>query len=414
MAQPLDQGGGYPMNQVDTAGQIEQKFREFRASSERLVDNICKEYRSLEQQAKRLETEIAQLDETNQRLKHDMRRVFQGFQPVASVRHSAQVHSVAVSKNSKLMASATWKGELIVWDLANLKDPQKTHVFREWTWGKEMKGLYAAAFSQIHPSIVGCTSVDQNVYMWNYETRQCDVFGKDDRRPSGTSQEGHKDEVNGIDFHHLRPTMCTVSDDKTGLYWDYQQGKLIRKLVGHTNSVYSAAFFGTENGLQDSVATCAFDSKINVYDVRSGSVTKCLEGHKDEIIGLDYCSRHHMLASGSDDGCIMTWDVRKWQKLHTMKLENNEVKRVRFSRDGQMLAASCAELSMGVVVYGGLGEATPRQMAVLEGHKDAVFDVSWGETEDGRAILASGCHDFEARVWQEIDPRQGGDWMLRM
>lgn len=323
----------------------------------------------------------------------------------SSISCSTQVHSVAISRNSELMATANWKGELIV-SHCDLKEPRR-HIFQEFVPGKEMKGLYACAFSQIHPSIVGCTSVDKNVYLWNYETKQCEVFGEGDSRPNATRADGHKDEVNGIDFHQLRPLMCTVSDDLTGRVWDYQQGKLVTKLEGHTEAVYSASFFGSDPGLQYSVATCGFDRKINIFDLRTGRVTAVLGGHIghiDDIIGLDYSSRHHMLASGSDDGSSILWDVRTLKLLSCMQLPQNEVKRVKFSRCGQMLAVACAEKSLGVVVFGDLNQAEPRKLAVLEGHENAVFGVAWGETSDGFAILASGCHDGKARFWQEIDP----------
>merc|ERR1719345_482590 len=106
-----------------------------------------------------------------------------------------------------------------------------------------MGGLYSVMFAKTHHDILGCTSCDRSVYLWNHTTGR--MFLKLD---------GHSDEVNGIDFHSSQQVMVTASDDNKAIIWDFQEGITLRTLDKHTKAVYGATFLGNQN--QYYVATC--------------------------------------------------------------------------------------------------------------------------------------------------------------
>jgi len=74
----------------------------------------------------------------------------------------------------------------------------------------------------------------------------------------------------------------------------------------------------------------------------------------------------------------------------------NEVKRISFSLDGDMLAAACSKHS--VLIYS-LQKGSWQLTEELTGHLDCVFDVAWGK-KMGANILASASHDMTSRVWK--------------
>jgi len=180
------------------------------------------------------------------------------------------------------------------------------------------------------------------VYLWNHKT------GKMLRKLTG-----HTDEVNGIDFHTSQQVMCTASDDCKVIIWDFEEGIMLRTLDKHPKAVYGATFLGQEQ--QYCVATCCFDQKTRVFDMRDKQVVALLQMHTDDIIGIDYSTSKQLLATGSDDGLVAIWDTRNWklqQKINTRDvpgLHENEVKRVAFCYDGSLLAAACS--SGQVLVY---------------------------------------------------------------
>ena len=53
-----------------------------------------------------------------------------------------------------------------------------------------------------------------------------------------------------------------------------------------------------------------------------------LEGHRDDIIGVDFLPSGLALATGSDDGSARVWDVRMWKNVAVLSDHKGEVKRV--------------------------------------------------------------------------------------
>jgi WD40 repeat protein len=293
---------------------------------------------------------------------------------------------VAINAETTLLATASWDSTVKLYDL------QSQEVIR--TMGSEesekMSGLYSIAFSKTQAEILGCTSADYNVYLWNYNTGalQCAL-------------RGHENEVNGIDFHSTQQVVATASDDHKCIVWDMEQREALRVLDQHTKPVYGCVFMGMEN--QYLVATCCFDLNTRIFDMRSSDVVACIQTHADDITGIDYSSGKQLLATGSDDGKISIVDARQrrlLQQLDTREvLPENEVKRLAFSQCGNLLAASC---STGKVLVYSVNESSAKQVAVLGGHADCIFDVAWGVTDDGSKLLASASHDHTVGLWKEV------------
>lgn len=314
--------------------------------------------------------------------------------------HDQPVHSVKIATEDRglgtAMATASWEGQLKIVDYVTEETGEWSTkaTFQNYDKVKETKmgGLYSVAFAKATPDLIGCTSCDKNVYLWNTKKRECVAVLR-----------GHGDEVNGIDFHDKQQVMCTASDDCKVIIWDYQEGITLRTLDKHTKQVYGTKFLGLD--FQYLVASCCFDMKTRIFDMRDKNVVKTLDGHTDDVIGLDYSPLNHLLATGSDDGLIITYDVRTWTQQTVFKTrrpgsgyEENEVKRIAFSPDGERLAAAC---SSNVAMVYDCTRPSVDPLAVLSGHTDCVFDVAWSHDEKGRRFLVSASHDKSCRVWRE-------------
>ena len=57
----------------------------------------------------------------------------------------------------------------------------------------------------------------------------------------------------------------------------------------------------------------SFDYTCKLWDPRQSKVVKSLEGHQDDIIGVDMSAVGNLLATGSDDTTCCIWDIRNWQ-----------------------------------------------------------------------------------------------------
>eukprot|EP00927_Polykrikos_kofoidii_P027064 TRINITY_DN23953_c0_g1_i1.p1 TRINITY_DN23953_c0_g1~~TRINITY_DN23953_c0_g1_i1.p1 ORF type:complete len:413 (-),score=56.16 TRINITY_DN23953_c0_g1_i1:110-1348(-) len=298
--------------------------------------------------------------------------------------HGAPVHSVTAAKRDGLIATASWDATVHLYNAGDQK------VVRTFGADRSMGGLYSVAVSKTNPSLLGCTSSDKHVYLWDPDSGE-----------RKNKLVGHKEEVNSLDFHATQQVICSGSDDNTVIIWDFDQGLMLRTIGDHDKAVYGVKFLGEQNEFL--VASCSFDRKVRVFDMREKQLISELCGHGDHVIGLDFSSSQQLLASSSDDGKIITWDFRKMVPLQTINARvggssaENEVKRIEFSPDGNYLAAGCSDGC--ALIY---DVNTSSNVAVLGAQKECVFDVAWSVCpKTHRRMLVTASHDCTSTVYVE-------------
>jgi WD40 repeat protein len=164
--------------------------------------------------------------------------------------------------------------------------------------------------------------------------------------------------------------------------WTQSSG-IYRFLSGHSSAVTSVAW--SPDGR---LASGSDDGTIIVWDLATGSPALTLEGHAGTINGLAW-SADGRLASGSYDGTIMIWDLATGTPAQTLEGHSGTVYSVAWSPDGRLASGS----SDDTVTVWDLASGTPAR--TLKGHSDAVSSVAW--STDGR--LASASWDGRVIVW---------------
>jgi len=403
----------------DVPDGMNQAFKEMMRSQSAAMTSLSREQKKTQDRLEELEREHRELQAKNAELNREV-ATLRGqagpppvgvgaaapaakkggedpFEFVAKIPiHEAPVHSVTAAPGGDVVATASWDGTVRLYDLAKMEVVATLGDVHSGAQGQQCKmlGLYDVAFAKTADNILGCTSCDHSVYLWNYKT--CGLTAK---------LTGHKNEVNSIDFHSSQQVMATASDDQSVIVWDFQEGIVLRTLDKHTKAVYGVTFLGQDH--QYLLATACFDQMVRVWDMRDKQAIALLKLHTDDVIGIDYSGAKQLLATGSDDGRVGLFETRTWTLAHTLdttklEVDDNEVKRVCFSPDGGLLAAACSTGRVLVYDVNTLGASEdPLPYANLGEHADCVFGVAMGVDRSGRKYVVSASHDHHCFYWRE-------------
>jgi len=136
------------------------------------------------------------------------------------------------------------------------------------------------------------------------------------------------------------------------------------------------------------LASGSEDGKVIIWDLATGQPALILEGHQDSVTTVTW-SDDGKLASGSTDNTIIVWDLTNGQPQQTLTGHSDTVWCVAWSHDGRLASGS----SDNTVIIWNLASGQPTQ--ILTGHSDAVFSVAWS----GEEKLASGSMDNTIIIW---------------
>ncbi|EXJ89129.1 hypothetical protein A1O3_02193 [Capronia epimyces CBS 606.96] len=242
--------------------------------------------------------------------------------------------------------------------------------------------VYSLAFSPKGNMLVS-GSYDEAVFLWDVRA------GRVMR-----SLPAHSDPVGGVDFLRDGSMVCSCAGDGLIRIWDAGSGQCLKTLVDEDRRPVTSVRF-TPNGRF--VLAWTLDNSIRLWRYTEGACVKTYQGHVNQeynlsgTVGNYYSSTNPgagaeaFLASGSEDGDVVAWDVTSKETLWRGK-----------------------------------------------GHSDVVLSLDFGRTKAGQGLLVSGGKDRDLRVWSldgeaerrrqdlaragsdEMDPNMGMDMDVDM
>ncbi|KAJ3573925.1 hypothetical protein NPX13_g4529 [Xylaria arbuscula] len=238
-------------------------------------------------------------------------------------------------------------------------------------------GVSALALERFDGKILVSGGSDASIRLWDLE--QCgNPSTPHTFKPVGTirpSSQAHRFGITHLSFYPFdSAAFISTSYDQTLKLWSTDETRLSASFsLG--SKIYTHAISPIASHLL--VACGTQHPAVRLVDLRSGSSIQSLTGHGGAILAAAWSPRHeYVLATGSVDGTVRIWDIR---------------------RAGALIGMLDQEDSLGLY-YNGLlqSDGKVRMRASAKAHAAPVNGLTW--TDDGGYIISAG-HDSRIRVW---------------
>jgi WD40 repeat protein len=282
--------------------------------------------------------------------------------------HLADVNSVVISPNNKLIASASRDGTVILWQ-ANGK--------KLYTLKGHSKRVNSVAFSPDSKMLVSGSS-DRSVNLWSIDGKLLRTFA-------------HERVVNSVAWAPDGKTIVSGGADNLIKLWN-KEGKMLATLAGHTLPVTSVAW--APDGSK--IASTSADKTVRLWS-SEGKLLQTLTGHDDTVLAIAWAPNSNMLASTGWDRTIKLWSS-DGKLLNTIPAHKLVVMSVAFSPDGKTLASASWDKTIKLWnLDGNISKLIQQPMETLKGHSGWVTSVNF--SSDGET-LASSSRDTNIKLWR--------------
>lgn len=226
--------------------------------------------------------------------------------------NTGRVYDIYFSPDGKRIVSASDDRKVIIWDLKTGKVLNNLEGHQE--------RVYTAIFSP-DGKVIASSSADRTIRLWNAET------GKS----INTFQE--KSWVYDISFTPDGKVLTSGSKDGAIRLWNVETGKVIKTLV-ESGSAVRSIIYSNDGKI---IASAMEDNTVRLWDATTGQLKDVLTGHTGEVHTLAFSNNDRLLASGSADKTIRIWNLKDKRSPQVLSDHERGVSSVNFSSDQKLL-----------------------------------------------------------------------------
>jgi WD40 repeat protein/tRNA A-37 threonylcarbamoyl transferase component Bud32 len=291
-----------------------------------------------------------------------------GWQCVQTIAaHAVWVRSVALSPDSRILASGSGDKTVKVWSVpeSNLLHTLKGHT----SW---VRGVAIAPDNLT----IASASNDRTIRLWHGQTGEAIAV-----------LNGHGDWVRTVTFTPDGSQLVSGAQDKTLRIWPLMTDETPRSLTGHEHWVLSTAI--SPDGVI--IASGSRDHTIRLWQTATGRCLHTLTDHTAEVLSVAIHPSAPLLASASFDQTVRLWDLHSGKLINRLIDHDSAVNAVAFSPDGLTLASAGSDKTIRLWDL-----QTAQCMAVLSGHLGWVWSIAFADAN----TLVSGSWDGALKFWK--------------
>ena len=233
---------------------------------------------------------------------------------------STSIESVVFSPDGRTLASVS-QDEKVDSSSYSYRAERKRRVIRLWDveTGTRKASLIGEHANKTRTSI--CFSPDSRTLAavsWN-ESRDVDdapkisggivcLWDVESGQLKATLPKEPTNEVKSVVFSSNSETLLSLSEDRTIGLWDVETGKSKSTLAEEMANFQSISFSPDKAKF----ASVGSDSHIRVWDLETGNHKSTLRGpkeHMGRVTTVAFSADGRMLASGSEDGTVLLWEL---------------------------------------------------------------------------------------------------------
>ncbi|CAG8436665.1 6377_t:CDS:10 [Ambispora gerdemannii] len=270
-----------------------------------------------------------------------------------------KINSVTINSTGEWLAFGSSKlGQLLVWEWQS-----ESYVLKQQGHFYDMNSIAYSSDGQY----IATGGDDSKVKVWNTTTGFCFV----------TFSE-HSSGISVVEFAKQGQVLFSASLDGTVRAFDLIRYRNFRTFTSPTPVQFTALAVDPSGEIVCAGSMNTFE--IFVWSVQTGKLLDILSGHEGSISSLAFSPTGILLASGSWDCTVRTWDVFGRGSHVEVFRHSHDVLAIAFRPDGKELAVTTLD---GLISFWDVEHGT--QTHEIEGRKD----ISGGRKETDRQTAAN-------------------------
>ncbi|CAL6006892.1 Pentapeptide_repeats-containing protein [Hexamita inflata] len=199
--------------------------------------------------------------------------------------------------------------------------------------------------------------------------------------------EGHTDTVLSAQFNNCDKFIVSGGNDKTIKIWDVQSGQLLKTIFNHSDSVYQVKYSANDQ----IIASASVDQTIKLWNASTYELKCTLTGHTSSICSIAFSSNDELIASGSCDGKIKLWNIKSGELIKTIDAHIRAVSGLIFSSDNLTIVSGSGD----TYIKFWNTESLPL-IKEIEGHTDEVQSAFYS---NNNTFIVSCSMDSTIKLW---------------